>query len=110
MTDNQKIKLQRWWMEQIRTITRKTMDAENKRQEKAKAKAANDLADFSITRREDIDDLYGYGVITEKKRDRLIDLFEQVENHDELYQAKIDLLQELYNDAHRTMLDLGQEV
>ena len=110
MTDVQKIKLQRWWMEQLREITRKTMEAEDKRQKKARAKAVKDLADYNIERREDIDDLYGYGVITDRKRDKLLDLFDQIENPDELYQAKIDLLQELYAEAHRVMLDLGQEV
>jgi hypothetical protein len=110
MTDVQKVKLQRWWMEQLREITRKTMQAEDKRQQKAREKATKELADLSIERREDIDDLYGYGVITDRKREKLIELFDGMVNHDELYQAKIDLLQEFYSEAHRVMLDLGQEV
>ena len=110
MTDVQKIKLQRWWMEQLREITRKTMAAEEKRQKKAEAKAAAIIGDLGIERREDIDELYGYGTITASQRDKLIDLFEKKEEPGELYQAKIDLLQELYGEAHRVMLDLGQEV
>ena len=110
MTDAQKIKLQRWWMEQLREITRKTMQAEDKRQQKARVKAVKDLADLSIERREDIDDLYGYGVITDRKRDKLLDLFDQIENPEELYQAKIDLLQDAYSEAQKILRDLGQEV
>ena len=110
MTDAQKIKLQRWWMEQLREITRKTMQAEDKRQQKARAKAVKELANFSIERREDIDDLYGYGVITDRKREKLIELFDGMVNHDELYQAKIDLLQDAYAEAQQVMRDLGQEV
>ena len=110
MTDAQKIKLQRWWMEQLRAITRKTMQAEDKRQQKARAKAVKELANFSIERREDIDDLYGYGVITDRKREKLIELFDGMVNHDELYQAKMDLLQDAYAEAQQVMRDLGQEV
>ena len=110
MTDVQKVKLQRWWMEQLREVTRKTMQAEDKRQKKARAKVTEELANFSIERREDIDDLYGYGVITDRKREKLIDLFDQAEDHDELYQAKMDLLQDAYAEAQQIMRDLGQEV
>lgn len=110
MTDVHKVKLQRWWMEQLRGITRKTMQAEDKRQQKARAKAVKDLADLNIERREDIDDLYGYGVITDRKRDKLLDLFDQIENPDELYQAKIDLLQDAYSEAQKILRDIGQEV
>ena len=110
MTDNQKIKLQRWWMEQLREITRKTMAAENKRQEKAKAKAAVIIGDAGIESMDDIDELYAYGTITAKQRDKLIDLFEKKEEPDEMYQAKIDLLQDAYTEAQMILRDLGQEV
>ena len=110
MTDAQKIKLQRWWMEQLREITRKTMQADDKRQKKARDKAAVMIGDLGIERREDIDELYAYGSITARQRDKLIDLFEKVEEPDELYQAKIDLLQDAYSEAKSILRDLGQEV
>lgn len=110
MTDAQKIQLQRWWMEQLRVITRKVMENESKRQEKEKKKAAKMIGDLEIEKREDIDDLYGYGVITEKQRERLIDAFEKSQEPDEMYEAKIELLQEAYTEAQRIMRDLGQEV
>lgn len=110
MTEKQEIKLQRWWMEQIREITRKVMADEERRVARSKAKAAKELADFCIERRKDIDDLYGYGTITEKKRDKLIDLFDQVETAGELYQEKLDLLQDCYTEAQNVLRDMGQEV
>ena len=110
MTDVQKIQLQRWWMVQLQDITRKVMIHEDKRRKKARSKAAQKLADFEIECREDIDDLYGFGAITSKERDKLIDLFENMEKPDEMYQAKIDLLQDCYAEAQAIMRDLGQEV
>ena len=110
MTDKQKIQVQRWWMDQLRDITRKVMAQEEKRIARVKKKNADMIGDLGIERREDIDDLYGYGAITEKKRDKLIDIWEQGQNPDELYQAKIDLLQDAYTEAKHIMQDLGQEV
>lgn len=110
MTDKQKIQLQRWWMEQLREITRKTMQAEEKRLEKEKKKAEKMIGDLDIEKLSDIDDLYGYGVITEKQREKLIDAFEKSQKTDVMYQEKIDLLQGLYTEAQMVMRDLGQEV
>lgn len=110
MTDVQRIKLQRWWMETLREITRKEMQREEKRQEKARKKGEAMFGDLDIERREDIDELYGYGVITARQREKLIDLFEKGQEPDEMYQAKIDLLQDAYTDAQMIMRDLGQEV
>lgn len=109
MTDAQKIKLQRWWMEQLREITRKTMQADDKRQKKARDKVAVMIGDLGIERREDIDELYAYGTITARQRDKLIDLFEKSEEPDELYEAKIALLEDAYSEAKRVLRDLGQE-
>lgn len=110
MTDNQKIELQRWWMGQLRDITFKVMEKERKRQEKAKKKRASILADLEIEKRSDIDDLYAFDAITSKQRDRLVDLFEKAEEPDSMYQAKVDLLQDAYEEAQMIMRDLGQEV
>ena len=109
MTDIEKIKLHRWWQEQIRDLTRKVMAQEEKRQERIRKKNESMLGDLAIERREDIDDLYGYGAITEKKRDKLIDLWEQGQQPDELYQAKIDLLGEYYQASTDVIRNLGQE-
>lgn len=110
MTDAQKIKLQRWWMEQLRTITRKVMAEEEKRKDRLRTKNESMLGEFGIDSLEDIDELYGYGAISSKKRDKLVELFEKVSQPDEMYQAKIDLLQDAYTEAQRIMRDLGQEV
>ena len=99
MTDRDVIALQSWWMGEISALTKKLMAQEEKRQQKAKANMTKMFADLSIERREDIDDLYGYGVITDKKREKLIDMWEQSERPVGLYQAKLDLLQDAYRDA-----------
>ena len=110
MTDVQKIQLQRWWQEELRALTRKVMAQEEKRQEKIKKKNLSVFGDLAIERAEDIDDLYGYGAISEKKRDKLLDLWEKGQQPDEMYQAKIDLLQGAYSESIQIMRDLGQEV
>lgn len=109
MTDVEKIRLQKWWQEELRALTCKVMAQEEKRQEKAKKKAVSVFGDLAIERREDIDDLYGYGVITEKKRDKLIDLWEQGQQHDWLYNEKINLLQDTYTESMNIVRDLQKD-
>jgi hypothetical protein len=109
MTNAEKIRLQKWWQEQLRELTRKVMAQEEKRQQAAKKKAMAMFGDLAIERREDIDDLYGYGAITEKKRDKLIDLWEQGQQHDWFYDEKIKLLQDAYADSIQTVQDLQKE-
>lgn len=105
MTDRDLIALHSWWMGEISTLTKKLMEQEEKRQQKAKANALKMFGDLSIERREDIDDLYGYGVITDKKREKLIDMWEQAERPAELYQAKLALLQDAYREAKQIVGD-----
>jgi hypothetical protein len=109
MTNIEKIRLQKWWQEQLRELTRKVMAQEEKRQQTAKKKALAMFGDLAIERREDIDDLYGYGTITEKKRDKLIDLWNQGEQNDLFYDEKIKLLQDAYADSIQTVHDLQKE-
>ena len=106
MTNGEKIVLQQWWQGEIRELTRKVMAQEEKRQEKAKKKAASLLGSYSIERREDIDDLYGYGVITESKRDKMIDLWEKGQQPDEFYRRKIDFLQDVYTESVHVVVEL----
>ena len=109
MTDVQKIQLQRWWQEELRALTRKVMAQEEKRQQKAKTKAEAALADYCS--RDDIIDAYGMDMITKKQKDKLLDLWDQVnDGGDDMYRAKIDMLQEFYTDSIQIMRDLGQEV
>ena len=109
MNDKEKIRLQQWWMEQLRELTRKVMKEEEKRQAKAAAKAASALGEY--TSRDDILEAYGFGSITERQRDKLLDMWDEVnENGSGLYDAKIALLQDAYQEAQGIMRDLGQEV
>ena len=106
MTNIEKIKLQIWWQAELRELTRKVIAQEEKRQEKARKKAASLFGDLAIERREDIDDLYAYGAITDKKREKLIDLWEQGQQQDGLYQGKIDLLQDAFTESQNIVRDL----
>ena len=103
MTNREIVTLQAWWMGQLQSLTQKVIADEEKRQEKAKKNNMKMFGDLSIEKREDIDDLYGYGVITEKKRDKLIDLWESGNGHGGLYDEKINLLTELYQEAKQVM-------
>ena len=105
MTDRDVIALQSWWMGELSALTKKLMTQEEKRQQKAKVNAMKTFGDLSIERREDIDDLYGYGAISEKKRDKLIDMWEQSEQSSDLYWAKLTLLQQTYRYAKQVMSD-----
>ena len=50
-------------------------------------------------------------MITKKQKDKLLDLWDHVnEGGDDMYRAKIDMLQEFYTDSIQIMRDLGQEV
>ena len=109
MGDKEKIQLQKWWMETLRELTRKVMREEEKRQENAKKKCASMLSEYSSV--DDINEAYGVGNITEKQRDRLLDLWERAEaSPDKMYEAKINLLQDAYSEAQFVLRDLGQEV
>ena len=110
MNNEQKVKLHKWWLDIIRDITDKVVAQEEKRQERSRKKNAAMFGDLEINRREDIDDLYGYGVISESKRDKLVDLWEKGEQTDDLYEAKLNLLQEEYAEAKRILQELGQVV
>ena len=109
MTDVEKIKLQKWWQGELRELTRKVMDQEEKRQAKAVKKTAAMFGDLCIERRDDIDDLYAYGTISEKKRDKLVDLWEQGEQHDWFYEEKVRLLQDAYSESLEIVRDLERK-
>lgn len=107
MTNEEKIRLQKWWVDEIHTITRKVIEKEEKRKAKEKAKAALILNEFRS--RMDILDAYGYGLISEGAKNKLLDMWDEVENgSDELYKAKIALLQGMYNEARGILQDLGE--
>ena len=91
------VTVQNWWMKELQQLTKKVMLEEEKRQNKVLKKYNDALADYAST--DQILDAYGFGCITERKKDKLLDLWEQREQamyHDEVYQMKLDLLSELY--------------
>ena len=108
MDTKQVIDLQKWWISEISRITREVIMQEEKRENRRNAKRDAALADFS--KESDILDAYGFGCITERQKDRLMDLWQQREAEripDQMYQAKLDLLTEFFNMARQIILDNG---
>ena len=106
MDIKKKIQLQRWWMEKLREMTRKVMKEEEGRQEKIRKKFTAFLSDYSS--RDEIIEAYGFGTITEWKRDKLLDMWDSSsQGASELYDAKIALLQDAYEEAQRILRELG---
>ena len=100
------IALQTWWMGELKRITKKVMDEEGRRVEKVRVKNAELLADYN--NEGEIMDAYGYGIITEKQKDKLLDLWHKVETGSEpegMYQRKITLLRELFDTAKQIISD-----
>jgi hypothetical protein len=92
--------LQSWWMARLMELTEKVKQEEEKRQAKVRRGVERQLGEYKTFA--DVQDAYGCGVISEKKRDRLYDLLEkQNVEPDWLYEAKINLLTELYQTAKR---------
>ena len=91
------IQMREWFISELKDLTKKVMDQEEKRQAKVKEKVLKKLGDYRTY--SDLQDAYGCGVITERQFDRLADLIEKSEPYpDELYEAKIALLTELYRE------------
>jgi hypothetical protein len=108
MNTADKINLQEWWLEELRLLIQKVEAKEKKRYENAKKKCASMLEDYSSV--DDINEAYGVGNITARKRDMLLDLWERAEvNLDELYQAKLEMLQDFRNEAKQIIDNLHRE-
>lgn len=110
MTRHQEILLRQWWMEQLKAISKKLMDAEARREEAERVKAQKTLGDYQTYN--DIQDAYAYGTITEAKRDKLLDLLEKKDGEkaeDEMYRLKIDFLQEDFQHQKELLAQLTME-
>ena len=98
LNDKEVVNLQKWWMGEISKITQRLMNEEEKRQEKIKKKNQALMGEYQTER--DIMDAYGCGVISDSKKNRLLDLLEgQTQNPDKMYTEKIELLKEVYQQA-----------
>lgn len=100
------IALQEWWLGELKALTQKVMNQEDKRQERVRAKNDVLLADYTSAGQ--IQDAYGFGCITERQYNKLMRLWEEreaAEQPGELYRMKIALLQELYHTAKQVLSD-----
>ena len=94
------MQLKSWWMARLKELTDKVNKEEEKRQEKVRRGVDRQLGEYKTFN--DVQDAYGCGVISAKKRDRLYDLLErQNVEPDRMYEEKIALLSELYQTARR---------
>lgn len=99
MTTKDKIKLQEWWIGELKTITQKVITQEEKRQ----AKKSKELAEYAS--RDDILDAYGMDMISERKKDSLLDAWDNMATSG-IYAEKIALLAEFMNDAKRILQEV----
>ena len=104
MTDKEIVALQSWWMGEVQAITKKVIEQEERRQANAQKKADRLMGEYKTFG--DIQDAYGCGVISARKRDRLYDLLEQKKvEPDALYNAKLEMLGEMYQIAKQAVED-----
>ena len=94
------IELQTWWLGELKTITERLIREEEKRQERVKKKTFAVLEEYRT--KDDILDAYGFGCITEARKDKLMDMWDRREKElydSPMYQAKRDLVSDLYRTA-----------
>ena len=105
LDDKEVISLQKWWIRELSKITQKLLNDETKRQEKIKKKNEELMGEYQTE--QDIMDAYGYGMISEKKKDRLMDLLEERTDAEpgRLYNAKIKMLTDLYLTAKTIVME-----
>ena len=94
------IELQTWWLGELKTITERLIREEEKRQERVKKKTFAALLEYRT--KDDILDAYGFGCITEARKDKLMDMWDRREKElydSPMYQAKRDLVSDFYRAA-----------
>ena len=106
--DRDIVAVQTWWMDELKALTKKVMDQEEKRQARLRAKADKELGEYRTYA--DVQDAYGCGVITARKRDRLYDLLEQyTPEEDGVYRMKLEMLGEMFQIAKQAVEDHQHE-
>ncbi len=104
MKQDVNVQMRKWWLSELRAITARVQREEEKRQTKEREKAEKLLGEYKTYA--DAQDAYGCGVITERQFDRIVDLLERAKPvESDLYRAKIELLQELYQEQKKLLDD-----
>ena len=95
-------------MAELQKITQKVVEQEERRKFKAEEKYKDLLEEYKS--RDEIIDAYGYGFLTEKMKDKLLDIWDKVkENSNCEYEAKIGLLQDFYEESKEIVRRLDKE-
>ena len=104
MTTKQKIELHQWMLGEINVLTDKTLRLEQRRQERVRARNAQILEEYPTY--EDAHEAYGCGAITERQFEKIQEILEDAQGGNELFEAKLDLLQDLYQEQKAILRDL----
>ena len=110
MTRDQEIQLRKWWMDHLRELTGKLITAQARKEDAERLKAQKQLGDYQTEN--DIQEAYAYGMITDAKRDKLLDLLEKKDGaptEDEMFRLKIDFLQEDFQHQKELLAQLMME-
>lgn len=96
--------MREWWVNELQSITKRVIAEEEKRQARELKKAQKKMGDFQTYA--DLQDAYAVGAITEREFNKLADALEKREpRHSALYEAKLELLQELYSEQKKILDD-----
>lgn len=100
------LQMREWWVAELQAITKRVIAEEEKRQARERRKAERMMGEYEGWTQSDLMDAYGCGVISENKYNKLIHLLEGYEPQPgALYEAKLELLQELYDEQKKILDD-----
>jgi hypothetical protein len=106
--DKDIVAVQTWWMGELKALTKKVAEQEERRQARERERAEKKLGEYRTY--SDVQDAYGCGVITERKAYQLYDLLDKINpEEDRLYLMKLDLLAECYQIAKKAVEGHGDE-
>lgn len=108
-TDELYVKTWKWWLSELKAIKARLTKEEEQRQTRARRKAEKLLGEYRTY--QDAQDAYGCGMISERQFDRIITLLEDANpKESELYRAKVELLQEFYQEQKKILEEHGEAV
>ena len=108
MDIKERIKAQEWWVKQLKLLTWKVIGQEAKRRERVQQKNADALSEYKNAN--EIQEAYGMGIITEKKYEKLLDMWEEsYGSESKTYEYEVDILEDVFQEAKRVLEELKGE-
>lgn len=100
------LQMREWWVAELQAITKRVIAEEEKRQVRERRKAEKMMESIECHTISDLRDAYACGLITENKFQKLADLLEnRMPDPGSLYEAKLELLGELYTEQKQILDD-----